>query len=56
MVRPPIFGTFYILKHPVDYRDLGADYFDRLHSKRLKRKLIKRLKSLGFQVTLASSA
>jgi len=47
--------AYHILKHPVEYRDLGADYFDRLHPERLKRKLVKRLEGLGFQVTLASS-
>ena len=31
--------------------DLGADYFDKLHPERLKRKLIKRLEGLGFQVS-----
>jgi len=44
--------SYHILKHPVEYRDPGPDYFDRLHPQRLKRKLVKRLEGLGFQVTL----
>jgi hypothetical protein len=36
-------------------RDLGTDYFGKLHPERLKRKLVKRLERLGFQVTLASA-
>lgn len=44
--------TYHILKQPVEYRDLGADYFDRLHPERLKRKLVKRLEQLGFQVNI----
>jgi hypothetical protein len=44
--------AYHILKAPVEYRDLGADYFDKLHPGRLKKKLVKRLEGLGFQVTL----
>jgi hypothetical protein len=44
-VRPqtPTFGT---------YRELGPDYFDRLHTERLTRTLVQRLERLGHQVTL----
>ena len=34
------------------YRELGADYFDRLNSERLKRNLVRRLEGLGLDVTL----
>lgn len=44
--------TYHILSRPVEYRDLGANYFDKLHPERLKRKLAKRLEGLGFQVSL----
>ena len=47
--------AYHILKRPVEYHDLGADYFDRLHPERLKRKLVKRLEGLGFQVTITPS-
>jgi len=39
-----------ILKYPVEYRELGAGYLDRLHPERLKRKLVKRLEALGHKV------
>ena len=32
--------------------DLGGTYFDRIHSKGLKRYLVKRLQQLGHKVTL----
>jgi transposase len=48
--------VYHILKAPVCYRDLGPDYFDRLHPERLKRKLVKRLEGLGFQVQLQPAA
>ena len=38
------------------YRDLGANYFDTLDPARLKRRLVKRLEGLGFQVTLAAQS
>ncbi len=44
--------VFHVLKGPVSYRDLGPDYFDRLHPERLKRNLVKRLEGLGYRVSL----
>jgi transposase len=45
---------YYLLKHPqMEYKDLGGDYFDRLDPKRLRRHLVKRLESLGYEVTLS---
>jgi len=44
--------VYHVLKAPVSYRDLGPDYFDRLHPERLKRNLIKRLEGLGYHVKL----
>jgi|Deesub1362B_J571_1020462.scaffolds.fasta_scaffold10808_1 transposase len=43
---------YFVLKEKVEYRDLGADYFDRLEPERLRRHLVKRLESLGYDVTL----
>jgi transposase len=43
---------FHVLKHEVEYRDLGPDYFDRLEPERMKRYLVKRLQKLGYDVTL----
>jgi transposase len=48
--------AYHVLKHEVEYRDLGPDYFDSLDPARLKRRLVKRLEGLGFQVTLATQA
>ena len=44
--------AYYILREGKCYRELGADYFDRLHPNRTKRYLVKRLERLGFQVSL----
>jgi transposase len=43
---------YHMLKHQLDYHDLGGDYFDRLDPERTKRYLVRRLESLGFDVTL----
>jgi len=44
---------YHLLKHPeLEYHDLGGDYFDQLDPQRLSRHLVKRLESLGFEVTL----
>jgi len=45
--------AYCILRDGKCYRELGADYFDRLHPNRVKRYLVKRLERLGFQVSLA---
>ena len=37
----------------LDYRELGGNYFDTLDPIRLRRHLVKRLESLGYEVTLA---
>jgi transposase len=44
---------YHVLKHNVEYRDLGPDYFDRLEPERLRRYLVKRLQNLGYDVTLS---
>jgi len=44
---------YHVLKHNVEYRDLGPDYFDRLEPERLRRYLVKRLQGLGYDVTLS---
>src|SRR5205823_5997228 len=41
---------YHLLKSPVEYKDLGADYFDRLNPERLRRYLVKRLEALGYEV------
>jgi len=48
--------AFHILKAPVEYRDLGGDYFDRLHPETLMHNLVKRLEALGLKVTVEPMA
>jgi transposase len=44
---------YYLLKDPqIQYQDLGEDYFAKLDPLRLRRHLVKRLESLGYQVKL----
>jgi transposase len=43
---------YHVLKHGVEYSDLGPDYFDRLEPERLRRYLVKRLQGLGYDVML----
>lgn len=43
---------YHLLKHHLDYKDLGRDYFDRLQPERLRRYLVKRLEALGHEVIL----
>jgi transposase len=45
--------VYHVLKHNVEYKDLGPDYFDRLEPERLRRYLVKRLQKLGYEVTLS---
>jgi transposase len=44
--------VYHILKHKVPYRELGADYFDRLNLKYVKNHFVKRLEGLGYKVIL----
>jgi transposase len=44
--------AYYMLKRGVVFADLGDQYFDRLHARQLKRRLVTRLEALGFQVVL----
>jgi transposase len=44
---------YHVLKDHSTYRELGADYFDRLDTERLTRSLVRRLERLGHKVTLA---
>jgi hypothetical protein len=46
---------YHMLRRDVAYRDLGAEYFDRLEPERLKRYLVKRLERLGYRITLESN-
>jgi hypothetical protein len=41
-----------MLKREEDYRELGADHFDRIDVNRIRRSLVRRLERLGHKVTL----
>ena len=45
---------YHVLKKGVEYKDLGPDYFDKLEPERLRRYLVKRLQSLGYDVALTT--
>lgn len=44
--------AYHMIKDQKAYKDLGADYFDRRNSDRLRRSLVQRLERLGYGVTL----
>jgi transposase len=43
---------YHVLKDGTTFQELGADYLDRLSAERLTRQLVRRLESLGHNVTL----
>jgi len=43
---------YHLLQADVEYQDLGVDYFNNLKPEQYRRYLVKRLESLGYQVTL----
>ncbi len=43
---------YHMLKRKEDYRELGADHFDRIDANRIRRSLVRRLERLGHKVTL----
>jgi transposase len=44
--------AYTLLQRGCPYRDLGSDYFDRLHSDGLLRSLVRRIERLGHTVAL----
>ncbi|HXW54109.1 MAG TPA: transposase [Candidatus Cybelea sp.] len=44
--------AFHMLKRRENYRELGADHFDRIDVNRIRRSLVRRLERLGHKVTL----
>ena len=48
--------AYHLLRDGQSYRELGGDYFERLHADRLTRYHTKRLAALGYAVTLTKSA
>ena len=48
-------AAYHMLKYGVEYRDLGPDHFDR-DKERQATRLIRRLKSMGLEVTVKPAA
>jgi transposase len=46
--------AFCILRDGTPYREMGGDYFDRLHPQRTRQRLVRRLQRLGLDVVLQS--
>ena len=49
-------AAWYMLSHRQTYKDLGAEYLQRLNQKHLERSLIRRLEALGHKVILEPAA
>lgn len=45
-------SSYYMFSQTADYKDLGGDYYDRLHPARLRTYYVRRLKALGYEVQL----
>jgi transposase len=48
--------VYHVLRDQQPYRDLGADYFDRLDTARIQRHHVRRLEQLGYTVTLTPAS
>jgi transposase len=48
-------AIYYLLRDGTDYRDLGAQHFERLDKTHVTRRLVHRLEALGYQVQLAEA-
>ena len=49
-------ALWHMLTRRVPHHDLGADYFDRRHTARLRHHHVRRLRQLGYQVVLVEEA
>ena len=43
---------FYLIKYDLEFKDLGADFFDRRNREHTTRRAVKRLTALGYKVHL----
>lgn len=44
--------AYHMIKHRIPYKELGADYFDKMDEKKLVSNMVKRLKRLGYDIDL----
>jgi transposase len=49
-------AAYHMLRNQADYRDLGADHFDRIDKTRATKRLVRRLEHLGYHVELKDAA
>ena len=54
--RGPKRAAIHILRDEVTFKDLGADYFDRMNSTKAKRYHLRRLEELGCDVSKVTAA
>jgi transposase len=55
-MRTVLVIAYHVLRDGTPYRELGADYFDKLDTARLERHHVNRLKALGYEVVLTPRA
>ena len=46
---------FYLIKHELEFKDLGADFFDSRNREHVTRRAVKRSNALGYKVHLAEA-
>ncbi len=51
-----VVALWHMLKRRVPHHDLGADYFDRRNTERIRRHHVRRLEKLGYNVVLVEAA
>jgi transposase len=44
--------AYYVAKRQRPYQELGGDYFDRINANAMQHRLVKKLRTLGYEVTL----
>lgn len=48
--------VFHVLKEEKDYQELGGNYFDQADHQAVQKRLVHRLKKLGYDVTLTPAS
>ena len=51
-----LMASYHMLKNGVSYNELGGDYLDKRRKEKITKSYVKRLASLGCQVTLSEVA
>ena len=56
MAHTLLIMAHYIAKRQCPYQELGGDYFERMNVDAMQHRLVKKLKNLGYEVTLTPIA